>query len=402
MPDKPHTQAAGPALSRRELLIAGAAAGLGAAATAGATSLARPDAAPARPALYTFEGIHQAGIARAPAAHATYLAFDLGSDTDRDGLTRLMRLWSDDARRLMAGTPPLADTEPELAAVPAGLTITFGWGPAAARLAVGESRTPAWLAPLPAFSIDALEDRWSGGDLLALVAADDALTVAHAVRMLTKDAARFATVRWRQDGFRHAPTSHPQGTTMRNLLGQLDGTANPAPGSPDFDAAVWIDSGWLAGGTSLVLRRIAMDLDTWDEVDRVGRENAVGRTLDTGAPLTGTREHDKPDLDAMNANGLPVISDVAHVRRAHVANPADSIVRLGYNYDDPPEGDSTSNSGLLFGSLQADVSRQFVPIQQRLAEADLLNVWTTPVGSAVFAVPPGCGAGGFVGDSVLP
>ena len=32
--------------------------------------------------------------------------------------------------------------------------------------------------------------------------------------------------------------------------------------------------------------------------------------------------------------------------------------------------------------------RQFLPVQRRLAEADLLNLWTTPVGSAVFAVLP--------------
>jgi dye decolorizing peroxidase len=44
------------------------------------------------------------------------------------------------------------------------------------------------------------------------------------------------------------------------------------------------------------------------------------------------------------------------------------------------------------------VERQFVPIQRRLDELDMLNTWTVPVGSAVFAVPPGCAEGGFVGD----
>ena len=50
-----------------------------------------------------------------------------------------------------------------------------------------------------------------------------------------------------------------------------------------------------------VLRRIAMDLDKWDAVDRVGRENTIGRTLDPGAPLTGGRERDPLDLDAEDA-----------------------------------------------------------------------------------------------------
>ncbi|CAO5238621.1 hypothetical protein FAGKG844_250040 [Frankia sp. AgKG'84/4] len=60
-----------------------------------------------------------------------------------------------------------------------------------------------------------------------------------------------------------------------------------------------------------------------------------------------------------------------------------------------------SNSGLLFASYQADVSSQFVPIQRRLEELDLLNEWITPVGSAVFALPPGCARGGFVGETLL-
>ncbi|WP_090763131.1 hypothetical protein [Nonomuraea maritima] len=36
-----------------------------------------------------------------------------------------------------------------------------------------------------------------------------------------------------------------------------------------------------------------------------------------------------------------------------------------------------------------------------LSEADLLNEWTTPVGSAVFAVPPGCRQDGWIGESLL-
>jgi dye decolorizing peroxidase len=157
----------------------------------------------------------------------------------------------------------------------------------------------------------------------------------------------------------------------------------------------------LSGGTSLVLRRIAMNLDSWDGVDRVGREFAVGRTLDTGAPLTGTAEHDVPDFEATTASGLPVISDVAHIRRAQPADGHKGIVRLSYNYDDSPAPGATADTGLLFGSWQADVGAQFTPIQTRLIEGDLLNTWTTPVGSAVFAIPPGCAPGGHIGDQVL-
>jgi dye decolorizing peroxidase len=48
-----------------------------------------------------------------------------------------------------------------------------------------------------------------------------------------------------------------------------------------------------------------------------------------------------------------------------------------------------------------DVDRQFVPVQQRLAEHDALNPWITPVGSAVFLLPPGFGPDGYPGDTLL-
>jgi hypothetical protein len=69
--------------------------------------------------------------------------------------------------------------------------------------------------------------------------------------------------------------------------------------------------------------------------------------------------------------------------------------------DEGPTAEGHADSGLLFASYQADVARQFLPIQRRLAEADLLNEWTTPIGSAVFAVPPGCAEDGWIGETLL-
>jgi deferrochelatase/peroxidase EfeB len=60
-----------------------------------------------------------------------------------------------------------------------------------------------------------------------------------------------------------------------------------------------------------------------------------------------------------------------------------------------------SDSGLLFASYQADIDRQFVPIQRNLGKGDLLNEWVTPIGSAVFAIPPGCTPEGWIGDNLL-
>ena len=390
--------------TRRQLLIGGVAAGAGAAVALGIDKVLTPAAvaAPEPPhgeSVVPFHGAHQAGIGTDAQAHATFVALDLRPDVDRAALRRMMRLLTDDARRLTAGLPALADSEPELALSPAHLTITFAFGPGFVARAGGAA--PAWLAPLPPFSIDALRDEFSDGDLLLQIAADDPLTVAHATRMLLKDSRSFAKLRWMQHGFRRAHGTVAPGTTMRNLFGQVDGTANVRPGSEAFDDVVWSDDGWLAGGTGMVVRRIRMDVDKWDEVDRDAREFSIGRTLDTGAPLTGTKEHDEPDFEATGPRGFPVIDDIAHIRRARSNDPREQIFRRAYNYDVPPSGSSVSESGLIFVAFQADVARQFTPMQERLAKADLLNLWTTPIGSAVFAVPPGCREGGYVGETLL-
>ncbi|MBD5785701.1 Dyp-type peroxidase [Cellulosimicrobium terreum] len=398
--------------SRRRFLQGGAAALGGAALALGGRSawdtasaapaqeLPAPDAAGG--ATVAFRGARQPGVDTTPQSFATFVALDLADGADRDALVRLMRIWTDDVERLMSGRPGLTDTEPELAAVPARLTVTVGYGPAVFTAAGLDDRAPSWLRPLPAFGVDRLEDRWTGGDLVLQVCADDEVTVAHAVRLLVKEARTFTSVRWVQRGFRRSPGTQRPGTTMRNLMGQVDGTRNvDAAIDPDLVWHADASRGWLAGGTSMVVRRIAMNLDTWDELDRSGREEAVGRRLDTGAPLTGTHERDEPDLEAKGPNGFEVIGSFAHIRRARSEDPEQQFLRRAYNYDDPPPAGALSDSGLLFVTFQADVDRQFVPIQQRLDELDLLNQWTTPVGSAVFAVPPGAAAGEFLGQPLL-
>ena len=354
-------------------------------------------------ATTAFHGATQAGVTTPPQAFATLVAFDLDPVARRGDLARLMRVWTEDIERLTRGEPALGDTEPELTAVPAGLTVTVALGPGAFDRVGLADRRPGWLAPLPAFGIDRIEEGWSGGDLLLQVCADDEVTVAHAVRVLAKQARAFGAVRWVQRGFRSSAGSLPSGTTQRNLMGQVDGTVNPAPGTAD-DQLIWIGAegpGWLRGGTGMVVRRIAMDLDTWDEIDRPAREQVIGRRLDTGAPLTGTAEHDPADLGAVTEAGLPVIETFAHIRRASPHAPRERILRRSYNYDEAPPPGRLSNSGLLFVSFQADVTAQFVPIQRRLDELDLLNEWTTPIGSAVFAVLPGCAPGEYLGQALL-
>ena len=349
-------------------------------------------------------GAHQAGIETPLQANASFVALDLRQGIDRGALVRLMRLLSDDISRLTAGAAALADPVPELAGVPARLTITVGFGAGLLAAADLAQRAPAWLAEgLPEFGIDRLEERWSGGDVLLQVAADDPVTASHAVRVLVTDAGPFATVRWVQQGFHRPASTAPQGMSGRNLMGQVDGTVNPVAGTEDFADVVWIADGpdWLVGGSSLVVRRIAMDLKVWGGIDDRTKEESIGRRLSDGAPLTGGTELTAPDFEAVDENGFLVIPPTAHMRLAHARGPAERILRRPYNYDAGVGPEGQADAGLVFVAYQADPIAQFVPIQARLAEADVLNIWTTPIGSALFAVPPGFQPGEYLGQALL-
>lgn len=396
--------------SRRQLLVGGGAAGLGAVAALGIHQLvSTAEAVATQPELngagtVPFYGEHQAGITIAAPAHALFIGLNLLPDADKDSVRRMFKVLSGDAATLTQGRSALADSEPELATTPANLTVTFGVGPKAVELA--GQQVPTWLKPLPKFSIDKLDEDLSGGDVFIQICSDDPVTLSHAARMLLKDARSFATIKWSHRGFRQAYGSHASGTTMRNLFGQVDGTSNPQPSDPNFDSLIWEPQGWLRGGTSVVVRKIQMNLDTWDELDRHGREQSVGRYLSNGAPLTSSpeapeAEFDAPDFDATTAGGLKIIPEFSHVARSRSSDPGERILRRGYNYDDAATGSQISDAGLIFVSFQADVDRQYVPIQRRLDELDLLNQWTTPVGSAVFAILPGCQEGGFVGETLF-
>ena len=358
-----------------------------------------------------FHGPHQAGIATAPQSHAAFVAFDIVPGATRSEIQGVLRAWSQDASRLTQGRGGLADLEPELAVDPARLTVTIGLGPGFFDATRMPEYRPAWLEQLPAFpEIDQLEDRWSEGDLLLQICADDPVVVAHAARVLATGVRGVARQRWVQRGFRKAVGTDPAGQTQRNLFGQIDGTVNPRPEQDvDFDQILYSDGRssdgrvqpWMRGGSALVLRRIRMTMDTWEEIDRTSRELSVGRTLDTGAPLGGTAEHDPPDFDAVDDVGLPVIPPESHMARARQRGRTEAMLRRPYNYDDPPAAGEISNSGLLFAAYMADPVRTYIPVQRRLAEQDALNTWTVPIGSAVFALPPGAPEGGYVGQGLF-
>lgn len=334
-------------------------------------------------------GIHQSGILTpAPAAHRL-LALDLKDGTDPDALARLMRVWSATIAALMSGRPAPGDATPDLVQEAVSLTITVGFGPGVFRLPGLESKRPAGFQDIPPMDHDKLQERWLGGDLLVWVQADDETSVAHASRRMTVDARPFAHPRWTQRGFWRGVDPEGNPVTGRNLFGQVDGSRNPL--AEELGQALWSTDGWLANGTQLVVRRIEMDLDEWDALIRDRQEESVGRNLSDGAPITGGSERDDIDL-AAEEDGLPMVALDAHARRAHPSeNRGRRMLRRAVNYAHVDDA-GTETAGLLFTALQSSIAEQFIPVQQTLDASDALNEWTTAIGSAVFALPPGFSA----------
>lgn len=349
-----------------------------------------------------FFGNHQMGIDEQLQAVTNFVAFDIKPDVNREALLRWMKLITNDIQRLSIGDPVLADPAPQLMLGPARFSAYVGFGYSLFEKLKLEKLLPNGFVKLPSFKVDKLEERFSGGDVLIHVSADDPVVLAHGTRSLVRDSMPFASVRWVQSGFGHSPGMVPSGVTHRNLMGQVDGTANPALGSEDFEQVVWIDDGpdWIQGGTLLVFRRIAMELDGWDQLGTPAKEEVIGRKLSNGAPLTGEREEDTPDLAARHPNGLKVIPDFAHIRRAAPVS-GERIFRRPFSYSSGMNAGGSADVGLLWTAYQKDITKQFLPIQLRLEELDLLNRWTTPIGSAEFAIPSGVKQGEVIGERLF-
>lgn len=348
-------------------------------------------------------GAHQPGVTAPTPLANRLVAFTVNDEFDFEAAGRLMRLWTSSIEAVTQGRPAPGDTARDLAQDNVDLTVTVGWGPDFFTKIERVEQMPPGLVRIPAFTHDQLEAGWSGGDLLLMIAANDDTTVTHVMRRLVLDAGPFARVRWEQSGsWRRLDASH-QPHTGRNLFGQVDGTGNLALDHELFDATVWAKApDWFAGGTTMVVRRISMNLDTWDELTRQEQELSVGRDLDQGAPLTGAHEADVPDFEALDDTGNPVIPPDSHLALSHhSANGGARILRRGMNYTTYDAARQRHDSGLIFVSFQADVGAQFVPIQRSLDRADQLNEWTIAVGSAEFAVLPGFAEGTWLGQPLL-
>lgn len=405
-------------LSRRRLLGSVGAAGatglaLGGAGGALAGSAARDEPPTALSTVGStsvpFHGRHQAGITTPLQAHGHLAAFDLAPGAGRKQAAALLRRWSRTAAGLMAGEPPAEDSGVARDAGPCSLTVTFGFGRSFFGRTGLTGRRPEQLAPLPRFTADALDPKRSDGDLWVQIGADDALVAFHALRTLQRAADGAARVRWQMTGFNRSPGATARPMTMRNLMGQVDGTNNPRPSEEDFDERVFVPEGgesgspgWMAHGSYAVLRRIRMLLDTWDEQSLTEQEKVIGRRKADGAPLSGGGERTKPDLEKRTADGGVAIAANAHVRvAAPGTNGGAAMLRRSFSFHDGFRADGSPDAGLLFVAWQADPLAGFVPVQRKLDSGDALSPFLRHEASALFAVPGGPGEGEYVGQRLL-
>ncbi len=400
-------------LSRRRLLGLGAAGAVGVAtggvagAAVASAAAEASDPAPADPVV-PFFGAHQSGIATPVQDRLHFAAFDVTAG-DPEAIASLLAAWTSAAARMAEGLAaglggaipivpeaPPRDTGEALDLSPARLTVTVGFGPSlferegVDRFGLRTQR-PEQLVELPRFAADALDPARSGGDIVIQACADDPQVAVHAVRNLARIGFGTVAVRWSQLGFGKTSSTTPAQATPRNLFGFKDGTRNIAG---DDEAAlnehVWVGDeapAWLQGGSYLVARRISMRIETWDRTSLAEQEAIVGRSKREGAPAGAVRERDSVHLDAMPPD--------AHVALAHPdSNGGVRMLRRGFSFVDGSDGVGHLDAGLFFLAYVRDPHKQFVPIQARLSQRDVMMEYLSHTGSGVWAVPPGVEAEG--------
>ena len=410
--------------SRRRFLgtagLAGAAASLPVAASQAAMASPAERADHAQP----FYGARQAGITTPMQSALYFAAFDLNTESRKD-VVALLKRWTDAAARLCAGLPaepgvqaadaPGLDSGEAMGLKPAGLTITFGFGPelftqnGKDRYGVASLR-PAALVDIPAFNGDQFVADQCGGALCIQACANDAQVAFHAVRQLGRLGYGVTSLKWSQAGF--SPANVSPGTP-RNLMGFKDGTLNPA--GAEMDQVVWAGAEgapWMRNGSYMVARRIRIALEHWDRMKIGFQEQTFGRQKASGAPLGGQREFDKPDYAAVDADGNQVIPQNCHMRLAAADfNEGAQILRRSYSYHNeavftaerwPPWRQAVEfDAGLFFQAYQKDPRTGFIKIFDKMSKFDMLNQFTTHVNNAVFACPPGTKKGGYIGETLF-
>lgn len=375
-------------------------------------------------AIIEFYGANQSGIVTPSQKFVSLAAFDVTTESVKE-LQQLLRDWSKLSAEMMAAKPwdgsqkdtqfPPEDTGEQVGLQPASLTITIGFG-AGLFEKNGKDRfglalhKPQGLTTMPKFHGDLIEEMATHGDIVVQACADDPMICFHVIRNLAIASRGSAHLRWQQAG---QWGMKPEGT-QRNLFGFKDGTNNPDMNNIKFmNQNVWMDGStadepaWLKGGTYMVVRRIHMRIETWDQVSYKEQETIIGRQKPSGAPLDGKREFDQPNFSVDPLGKVTAVD--SHVRlsnpRTGEASERERILRRGFNFMNGLDPVGRVDAGLLFICFNRNIHKQFEPIQRRLTNPkmpDKLLAYTQTTGGGYYVVPPGAkNASSYVGDGLF-
>lgn len=416
-PPAPGEEAAGAApLSRRALLhgagglVVGAAGGLlvGSTLPQNPADPPRPDAtagggSASRGVPVPAAGEHQAGVARpaTPQPHALLAVHDLGDPAAPADLAAVRGALAAMGRRILELADPGRYDDSVTPDGPGDLVVAVGLGP---RILTAIDPGLPGAASLPLFRGDERIDAARlGGDLLLSVHATDAAILAPVLDAVDAAADTAAPGllrrRWTERGFR----SPGEGGVARNPLGYLDGIRVPRS-EEELADSVWIspdDDPRAAGGTVLVLRRLALDVARFAAEPETRRDEVIGRRRLSGAPLSGGGMHDDVDLTAKTPEGRYLTPARSHARAAHPSFTASGLMlRRPYAFASPGPAGGQDEAGLLFLSFQRELE-SFTRTQLRLDEVDDLMGYATPTASASFLILPGYDAERPLGSTLL-
>lgn len=408
-------------INRRTFLKgAGLGAGAGLIATAGMGAVASPVAAAEPPtdgdssAAVPFYGQHQAGILETPQAAGVFAVFNVTAKSKPELIDALKKVTTISAQMTQGETlptiqpklPPVDNNLLGPQPVADALTITVGVGESLFDKRYGlAAKKPNGLTTMPVFPNDNLQASFSNGDVYFQICAGQYDTAIRALRLIMRQCRGSLQLKYRIDGFMSQP--RPVGSP-RNLLGFMDGSANPSVATDQnmADDLIWVgdETGqpWATGGTFAVFRRIRMFVEFWDRIGIPEQEGLIGRQRNNGAPLNGTQESDLPNYGNDQA-GIVTPLD-SHIR---LANPQTEeakktrILRRGYNYDVGIDANGNLDQGLIFVAFNRDTQKQFETIQNRLADEGLVD-YIQPTGGGYFFILPGVkDSNDWLGSSLL-
>ncbi len=352
-----------------------------------------------------FQGLHQAGVITKEQKNATFIAFDITTESKQDLknlfitiTSRIGILTKNHNVNIPINRDRLPPEESGLLGRhinPDALTITVSIGNSLfdGRFNLHDLK-PSYLKEMTSFPNDRLESKWCGGDIILQICANSPESVIYAVRDLIKHTQMFMAPKWKIDGFLPSRDLDNNSTPI-NLFGFKDGTGNaPADNAQLMEELVWVnnkgrDKNWCIGGSYQAIRLIRFNLDFWDRTPLEDQENDFGRHKYSGAPIGKQHEYDSPDYKS-DPHGDRILFN-SHIRRAEPRNPdryTAKLRRRSFSYSLGVNASGMLDMGLIFVAYQQNLKTGFIDTQNRL-NGEPLERYIKPFGGGYYFTLPG-------------